>query len=147
MDPISRTTRTAFPTTRTKNNQPLQQHPHSIPTVITSADPSVSAEFKKEKQLTLAAKWNNCWGFTIQQYKIHLDGSERIISRNQKQIKPNNSEIKPFIIPSATPPSQPIPAKPTSLNHNETTIDHAPTTQDTIQQQYHTIIMVADLKI
>ena len=146
MDPISRTMRTSFLTTRSKNNHPLQ-HPHSIPTVIASANPSVSTEFKKEKQLMLAAKWNNCWGFTIQQYKIHLDGSGRIIPRNRKQIKPTNSEIKTFIIPSATPPSQPIPNKPTSPNHNETTIDHAPTTQDTIQQQYHTIIMVADLKI
>ena len=47
MDPISRTTRTAFLTTRSKNNHPLQ-HPHSFTTAITSANPSVSTKFRKK---------------------------------------------------------------------------------------------------
>ena len=64
------------------------------------------------------------------QYKICLDGSGRIVLINHWHIKPNNSEIKPLIIPSATPSSQPIPNEPTSPNHNETPVSHPPTIPD-----------------
>ena len=130
MDPISRTTRTAFPTTRSKNNQPLQ-HPCSFRTAITSANPNVRTKFRqKKKELYWLQSETIVEVLPFQQYKIWLDGSEKIFQRNQQQIKPNNSEIKPFIILSATPPSQTIPNKPTSPNHDETTVAHPPTTPD-----------------
>ena len=68
----------------------------------------------------------------FRQYKICLDRSRRIILRNQRHIKPYNSEIKPFIIPSATPLSEQIPNEPTSPNHNETAVAHSPTTPDSL---------------
>ena len=64
MDNITKTTKTVFPTTRSKNNHP-PQHSRSFTTAITSANPSVSTKFRKKQQLMLATKWKNCRGVTI----------------------------------------------------------------------------------
>ena len=65
--------RKAFLTTRSKNNHPLQ-HPCSLPTAITSANPCDCIKFRKKHLYWLQSR-TIVKVLPFRQYEICLDGS------------------------------------------------------------------------
>ena len=75
MDHITKTTKTVFPTTRSKNNHP-PQHSRSFTTAITSANPSLVQNLGKNNNLCWlqSGKLSRCYHFDNIKYALMGQG-------------------------------------------------------------------------